>query len=497
MRPLEVLLSLANLLTFLALVVPRLRAVPWVRFAAPASMLFCVLQVVLEGPRWQMVPAYLLSALVFLGWPLSPREGVTAKVPSLAHWFAAGTGTLVGLVWLSASVVLPLLIPVFRFPHPTGPFGIGTMTYHWVDSARAEVFTADPTDRRELMVQIWYPAPATASGRRAPYVPHPQVLAPLAKLIRLPGFAFGYLKYVSTNAISGADAAEGSFPVLLFSHGRGGFRQHNTANVEELVSHGYVVATIDHPYAASGVLFPDGRLAKFDLRMFDPGHPGHSAFIDSIIPFLAQDAIFTLDRLGNIDRLDPRGILTGRLDLQHAGMFGVSLGGATTAEACLREVRLKACLMMDVFMPANVVESGLTQPAMWISRDTASMRLEGWGQGDIDETQRTMRTVFDRLPGDGYLVLIPGMFHPNFSDFPLFSPVTRWLHLVGPIDGRRGLTIVSAFEVAFFDRELKGQETVLLDRPTERFPEVVFEARSSRVAPRTGGSAAVGPPKVP
>jgi hypothetical protein len=68
------------------------------------------------------------------------------------------------------------------------------------------------------------------------------------------------------------------------------------------------------------------------------------------------------------------------------------------------------------------------------------------------------------------------MFHPNFSDFPLFSPVTRWLHLVGPIDGRRGLTIVSAFEVAFFDRELKGQETILFDRPAERFPEVVFEA---------------------
>jgi len=67
MRPLEVLLSLANLLTFLALVVPRLRAVPWVRFAAPASVLFGVLQVVLEGPRWQMAPAYLLSALCSSG----------------------------------------------------------------------------------------------------------------------------------------------------------------------------------------------------------------------------------------------------------------------------------------------------------------------------------------------------------------------------------------------------------------------------------------------
>jgi hypothetical protein len=62
-----------------------------------------------------MVPAYLLSALVFLGWPLSPRKNGLAEAPSLAHWFAAGTGTLFGLVWLSASIGLPLLIPISAF----------------------------------------------------------------------------------------------------------------------------------------------------------------------------------------------------------------------------------------------------------------------------------------------------------------------------------------------------------------------------------------------
>jgi predicted dienelactone hydrolase len=285
------------------------------------------------------------------------------------------------------------------------------------------------------------------------------------------------LKYVSTNAFPAAAAADGPFPVLIFSHGRGGFRQHNTMQVEELVSHGYVVATIDHPYAASGVVFPGGRLAPFDPRMFDPAHPGHPAFLDSIIPFLAQDAVFTLNQLAVLNRADPKGVLIGRLDLQRAGMFGVSLGGATTAEACRADQRFRACLMMDVFMPDDVVEAGLKQPAMWISRDTASMRLEGWAQRDIDETQNTMRAVFETLPGDGYLVLVPGMFHPNFSDFPLFSPATRWLHLAGPIDPRQGLGIIGAFTVAFFDRELKAQQVGLLDRPTERFPEVLFEAR--------------------
>jgi hypothetical protein len=26
------------------------------------------------------------------------------------------------------------MCPVFRFPHPTGRHGIGTLTYHWVDA---------------------------------------------------------------------------------------------------------------------------------------------------------------------------------------------------------------------------------------------------------------------------------------------------------------------------------------------------------------------------
>jgi len=246
------------------------------------------------------------------------------------------------------------------------------------------------------------------------------------------------------------------------------------------VSHGYIVAAIDHPYAATGVVFPDGRIAAFDPRMFDPSHPSHPEFLDRIIPFLAEDALFTLDRLAGLNQSDPNGILAGQLDLQRAGMFGVSLGGEITAEACHLTPRLSACLAMDVFMPADVVETGLRQPTMWISRDARSMQLEHWSRRDIDETQTTMRAVFDKLPADGYLVLIPGTFHPNFSDFPLLSPLTHWLGLTGPIDGRRASRIIDAFSLAFFDRHLKSRADAFLDRPEQRFPEVLYKTRRSR-----------------
>ena len=94
------------------------------------------------------------------------------------------------------------------------------------------------------------------------------------------------------------------------------------APVEELVSHGYIVAAIDQPYLAATVVFPDGRQAAYDPRW----DPPHSAFMDAHIPYLAQDAVFTLEQLTVLNRADPNGILTGRLDLRRAGLFGMSMG---------------------------------------------------------------------------------------------------------------------------------------------------------------------------
>ena len=58
-------------------------------------------------------------------------------------------------------------------------------------------------------------------------------------------------------------------------------------------------------------------------------------FEDGKIPYLAQDAVFTLNQLGSLNQSDPNGILTGRLDVEQTGIFGVSLGGEVAAEACL------------------------------------------------------------------------------------------------------------------------------------------------------------------
>jgi predicted dienelactone hydrolase len=179
--------------------------------------------------------------------------------------------------------------------------------------------TADPDDHRELMVQIWYPAKENRSSTRAPWMQDADAKASaLARLLfHVPEFTLGHLNYSITNAIPSAPVADGesSYPLLIFLHGFLGIRQMNTYQVEELVSHGYIVAGIDQPYAAAAVVFPDGRqvegwdradLAPLVNQSIIPVETvpilNGQAFKDGIVPYLAQDAIFTLDQLAVLNR---------------------------------------------------------------------------------------------------------------------------------------------------------------------------------------------------
>src|SRR5215211_3352780 len=177
MRPIETVLLLANLLAFIVLAVPLPRAVSWMRHSAPITLAIAIAQVLVEGPRWQMVPAYALAGLFFVVWLLqniAPTGGPAGQ--GRTNRFATGLAVGLGVLGLAISIVLPIMLPVFRFPDPSGPYEVGTSTYHWVDADRPEVFTDDSDDRRELMVQVWYPAEEDPHPRAPPTFKMPMPL---------------------------------------------------------------------------------------------------------------------------------------------------------------------------------------------------------------------------------------------------------------------------------------------------------------------------------
>jgi hypothetical protein len=496
MRRIETLLVVANVLTFVVFAVPRLRVIRWTRYIVLITLALAVIQILVEGARWQMVPAYVLTGLFLVAWfvqRVAEARGIITQLRT--NRLVAGCVIILCLLGMGLSAALPILLPVFHFPRPSGAYQIGTVTYHWVDTRRHELFSTDPNARRELMAQIWYPVKGDTSSARAPYVQDASALSSaLGRALHVPGFTFDSFQDVTTDAIPSAPVAdnEASYPVLIFLTGISGFRQSNTFQIEELVSHGYIVVGIDQPYAAATVVFPDGhQIVGWTRDQMQPliqqslspvaNAPmlNGQALKNGIIPYLAQDVSFTLDQLTALNKADPNGILTGRLDLQHVGAFGVSLGAMVASEACHEDLRLKACLMMDAAMPADVVQAGLRQPGMWITRPASSMRLESWSEADIAQTLTTMQAVFNKeSTGNGYYVSIPGMFHVNFTDAPYFTPLAYQIGLSGPINAQRGFDIVNAYSLAFFDQHLEGHSAALLNGPAKQYPEVLFSSRS-------------------
>ena len=499
MRPLEVMLVVANAVALAAVAITWLRHHRWTRWLPVLPIAAGLAQIVGEGYRSQLVPAYSLALAVPAAW-LLPRMMVRRR--TVRRWITAtgriARAALCTIVFL-ASVALPLALPVFHFPSPTGRYGIGTTTYHWVDTARPEPITADTEDHRELMAQVWYPATPAPGAARAPYIADAAAVTPaLAEMTGLPPFLFSHFRYVTTNAVAGIPVADagGRFPVLVFLSGLYGFRSVSTFQIEELVSHGYVVVGLDQPGVVATVRFPDGRQVRnLPFEEIDPlvdqsVEPQPTTPVlhgmpqpDGLVPFFAQDVRFALDQLTRVDAADPHRILTGHLDLGRAGVFGVSLGGRIAAESCLRDARLRACLVMDDPAPADVAAAGLRQPTMFLTRDAATMRLErrksgGWSEHDIATTLGTMRAAHAKSVGGSYYVEIPNLFHVNFTDLPYWLPVSAQLGLTGPIGNHRGFAIVNAYTVAFFDRVLRGRTSPLLDDPSGAIPGTTVDVRT-------------------
>jgi len=474
-RPFEILLLAANLPPLLWPLLSRRKRPRWIDFLPLVAVLLLLIHLIREGYRWQMVPAYALTGLAFLltVWRAFRPGPVPADKP-VSRWRKAFSipGHLLGLLLLAVAAALAAILPVPRLPDLTGPYPVGTVSYHWIDPSRDEIYTDDPSDRREIMVQLWYPAEPMPGATPVPYLPDVAVAGPaIARVLGLPSFVLGHLGLVRTHALPGAEvsAARPGYPVLIFSHGLTGYRTQNTIQAEELASHGYVVVAIDHTYAAAVTVFPDGRTALYNPDVLPDGLPEEELkrAANRLVSVWAADVRFVLDQLETFDAGNPDSPLAGRLDLERIGVFGHSTGGGTAVEACALDRRCKAGLGMDAWVVPvsdDVVAEGLEQPFMF-------MRSETWA---ADENNDRLMKVYRGLGDGGYLLTVQGSRHFDFCDLPLLSPIASSLGLKGPIDGRRVLRIVGRYSLAFFDRHLKNQDAPLLDAPSPDYPEVLF-----------------------
>jgi predicted dienelactone hydrolase len=460
MRFFETALLLVDAVIILFLLTPHRPG--WARFLPVAAIGIAVIHLVFEGYRWQMVPAYgVTSLLVLLSWRRP------APTPTPRRWLTGLWGGL-SLLLLLVIAAPPLLFPVPVFPRPAGPYQVGTVSYYRVDEARDERYTPDPNDKRELMIQIWYPASPAPQARTGPWMNRMDVAGPImANYIRLPGFVLDHANLVRTNSYPEATvaSADAPFPVVIYSHGWNGFRTINTNQMEALASAGYVAVGIDHTYGAMVTVFPDGRVALNNPQALPDG-AGYESASQILEATYAADIQFVMDELERLNASDA--LWANQLDLNRVGVFGHSTGGGAVVIACAQDARCKAGLGMDAWLepvPETVIAAGLPQPFLF-------MLSEPWATGN---NQPLLDRVYAGLQQGGYRMTIRGTRHYDFTLLPLLTPLAPALKLKGPIDGQRGMQIVTDYLLAFFDKHLKGESKPLLEGPSAAYPEVLFE----------------------
>ncbi|WP_223837995.1 alpha/beta hydrolase family protein [Streptomyces venezuelae] len=343
---------------------------------------------------------------------------------------------------------------VLSLPAPAGRFGVGLDTLHLVDRERTDPWVA--SGPRELMVTLRYPA------RRGTGAPVGYLRTDEARLLiedrGLEGMvAPEVLAGTKSSSRAGALPRVGRFPLVVLSPGFTVPRASLTALAEDLASRGYVVASVDHAYEASGVAFPGGRMLtcraceqmkeKEDYRKVSDGR--------------ARDVSFLLDRLTG---RHPAWRHAWMIDERRIGMAGHSIGGAGTAAAMAADRRIRAGADLDGTLFTPVPENGL---------DGRPFLLMGTAEDDPEHYENWAGN-FGRLDGWKRWLTVEGSGHFTFTDFPVLGEQLGLPDPEVPLSGTRSVALTRKYVAAFFDLQLKGVPQPLLDGPSADNPEVRF-----------------------
>ncbi|MBE3136654.1 MAG: hypothetical protein IMZ43_04565 [Thermoplasmata archaeon] len=350
-------------------------------------------------------------------------------------------------------------------PKLTGSYGVGVRTMHLIDTSRLENFTTDPTDVREMMVQLWYPTEPDTLGERTDYMDYPTFQwlknrSPIP-LVTIPDNAYLFVRPHGRNETT---IVAGMFPVVVFSPGYDGVYQIYTSFIEDLVSHGFVVVSINHPYVSGISVFPDGR--TIGLAEVPTDSIARSAFFNMSLRAIVQDAKFVVDIITEMNATDPD--FSGHFDLSAVGMYGHSFGGANTAVCCFEDARFRAGLTLDGVFYRQFLPGNITVPLLLMF---AEARLAN---------DSTISHLWNHTTDDTFKMTINGSTHYAYTDVgvllshlvPLIPPR---LLLFGSIQPKRMVNITRTYMTVFFEVYLKGEPVERLLNLSAQFDEVQFD----------------------
>ncbi|MDQ0175658.1 alpha/beta hydrolase [Bacillus chungangensis] len=334
------------------------------------------------------------------------------------------------IVWKSIMMILAtvfvlapaIVFPQNKSPKVTGDDDVETATYTYVDKNRMEKFT-DKRQNRFVNVEFWYPK-----------------------------------------------NLDGTYPLLVFSHGAYGIKASNTSTYTELASHGYVVVSIDHPYHSFYTRSEDGTVTMINTdfkREIDNMNKGVYSneelyeLYEKWMKLRTDDMNFVIDTILKKAKSDQNPIYQ-HINTEKIGVFGHSMGGAASVGLGRERDDIRAVVNIDGPFFSELVykkkiddyvasSEAYTTPLLNIYSDDVWRQLES---NSFYVANKPNNEHFK----DVYTVHFQGAKHLSLTDLPLFSPILANILQGGKADIDPYYCIETENELIlkFFDYELKG-----------------------------------------
>lgn len=392
-------------------------------------VLLTLVSVIQWGYRWYAFAALLLIWAAFGAWSLlRQRARQTEFKVGRTLFNAAGVLLLVVIALIPAFV-----FPQHKSPQVTGKYAVATSSDTFVDQNRIETFTGG-AGKRQVNVQCWYPI-----------------------------------------------VEQGKYPLVVFSPGSFGIKASNTSTFLDLVSNGYVVCSIDHPYHSLFTRGTDGHMVTMDQSFLQEVVGANNGKYDDATEFALEKKWMAL-RIEDIDFVvntilarvsNTTDGFYQRIDSSKIGLMGHSLGGESSAQVARNRHDIGAVVNLDADLGGEYVayvngkyvmeDSAFPVPILTILTDDLVRLIDAIPDAN---TVVAVKHVSATAP-QAYEVYIAGTDHMSLTDLPLVSPllvsmITSSVKKVGggaSADKMYVIEKMNELTLKFFNAYLKGNGT--------------------------------------
>ncbi|MDO5521604.1 MAG: dienelactone hydrolase family protein [bacterium] len=336
------------------------------------------------------------------------------------------------IVLLGFSVLPMLLFPGYKPLETTGQYKSKMVNYTWTDKSRQETLSEIP-EARNVTVAFYYPA-----------------------------------QYKDGTELE----ANETFPLIVFSHGSFGIIDSNSSLFEELASNGYVVCSISHTYQAFYTEETNGNIKLANMDFIQEAFNATNGLYDMAqekkleakwMELRTGDMNFVLDTIDQKVKEHSDDAAFKRININHIGLIGHSLGGATAVQTARERANIDAVVVLD---GTHVGEKMAIKNGEWVYNETPldvpvlDMRAEDHSKSIEQSSQEHVNDHTLRIAEASKAVTILGTKHMNFTDLPMFSPFLANKLGVGTCNATECTKQIDSIVLQWFNYYIKGNSAL-------------------------------------